>query len=184
MIDAPALWRAVFGNDHPVVVEIGPGRGEFLVAYARTHPDQNILGIERSPARTAEIQRRLAAAELANARVLTGDAICVLALLPDGWVAAYHILFPDPWWKRRHQRRRLFTGTLVSLARRTLEPGGTIELVTDVAEYFTRARQLLDADPELEPVSTGGTGAIHTSFARKAERRGAPLYRCVYRRRR
>jgi len=178
-----AFWRTIFDNDQPAVIEIGPGRGEFLITYARTHHMYNILGIERSRARAAALERQLAAGDLQNTRVLAGDALCVLSLLPDDCVTAYHIQFPDPWWKRRHHRRRVFTTALVGLMCRTLRSGGTIELVTDVREYFERTQQILDATRELEPLEADVTNLVRTAFARKAERRGAALYRSVHRRR-
>ncbi len=180
---AAALWLTVFGNLHPVAIEIGPGRGEFLLAQARAHPERNLFGIERSAARASAIERRLEAARLPNARIVNGDATCIMGLLPDACVATYYVQFPDPWWKRRHHRRRLFTAAWVATLRRTLEPGGTIELVTDVAEYFTLARGFLDRDPGFELIATGLTTDACTSFARKAVNRGAALYRSVHRRR-
>ena len=176
------MWEAVFDNAHPVAIEVGPGRGDFLMAHARTHPAQNILGIERSPNRARAIQERLDAVRLRNARVLNADAPCVVTALPGLCVAAYHIQFPDPWWKRRHHRRRLFTAQFVGSLRRTLVPGGTIELVTDVADYWALAQHLLDAEPGHERITAGETSDVVTTFARKAERRGVPLYRSTHRR--
>ncbi len=120
---------------------------------------------------------------LRNARVVNGDATCVLDLLPDACVAGYFVQFPDPWWKRRHHRRRVWTGPFVALLRGTLMPGGTIELITDVPDYFALAQKLLDADPELERVTAGPYEGAATAFARKARARGATIHRSVHRRR-
>ena len=125
----------------------------------------------------------LAARGLGNARVIAGDAPCLIAALPEACVAAFYVLFPDPWWKRRHHKRRLWTPPFVAVLRRALVRGGTIELVTDVGDYFAVAQQHLNADAELEVVTIGHPAALETSFARKALRRGAPLYRSVHRRR-
>jgi len=181
--EGPALWTAIFGNTHPVSVEIGSGRGEFLIASAAQNPHENFLGIERSARRVREVAVRLAAQGLANARILGADATCVIRLIPGTCVAAYYILFPDPWWKRRHQRRRLMTAPFVAELRRTLVPDGTIHLVTDVGDYFGLAQRQLNADPALEPVEYPDTPRASTSFARKAAARGGRLYASVHRRR-
>lgn len=175
-------WRAIFGDDHPVALEIGPGRGDFLIASARDEPGWNFFAIERSAARAVALRRRIEACSTRNARVLHADATCVLELLPEACVARYHVQFPDPWWKKRHARRRIWTPSFVALLRRTLRPGGTVELVTDVADYFAFAQELLDADTGLQRVSAGTASSASTSFARKALNRGATLYRSEHRR--
>lgn len=174
------LWREIFADDRPVTIEIGPGRGEFLLAAAVAAPERNFFAIERSPTRAAALERRVHVLGLANARVVSADAACVLQLLPDACVAQHVIQFPDPWWKRRHRRRRLWTPSFVALLCRTLSAGGSIELVTDVAEYFDAAQRQLDAEPELVPVSAGPADVATTTFARKARARGALVYRSVH----
>jgi tRNA (guanine-N7-)-methyltransferase len=177
------LWCEIFGNDRAVEVEIGPGRGEFLLATAEAHPERNYFAIERSHSQTRLLAARLAAAGLINARVLQGDAACIVRLLPDACVSAFHVLFPDPWWKRRHHRRRFWTAGVVTHLRRALVMGGTIELVTDVEDSFRQAQRLLDADPGLDRLCAGETrdGPL-TTFARKAALRRATIHRSVHRR--
>jgi tRNA (guanine-N7-)-methyltransferase len=177
------LWQGIFGNGRPVAVEIGPGRGDFLVASARSEPESNFFAIERSGSRALRLRQRVDARGLGNVRVLQADATCVLELLPDACVERYHVQFPDPWWKKRHARRRLWTPAFVSLLRRTLRPGGSIELVTDVGDYFAFAQTLLDAQAGLQRESAGPTEIAATSFARKALARGDTLYRSEHRRR-
>lgn len=176
-------WQRIFTNDRPVVVEIGPGRGEFLVASARRDPARNFYAIERSASRTREIAARVARSGVDNARVIAGDAACLIERFPAGSVSAFHVLFPDPWWKRRHFKRRLWTPPFVAALALALARHGTVELVTDVGEYFALAREHLDAEPRLEPVLVGEAEALETSFARKARQRGATLHRSVHRRR-
>jgi tRNA (guanine-N7-)-methyltransferase len=175
-------WAQNFANDRPVAVEIGPGRGEFLLASAGRDPARNYYAIERSASRARAITAKLAGRGLANARVVSGDAACLIEALPEACVAAFHVLFPDPWWKRRHHKRRLWTPPFVAALRRALVTGGTIELITDVGDYFAVAQQHLNTDPELEVVTVGHPAAVETSFARKAARRGATIYRSVHRR--
>lgn len=182
-IPSSSFWITIFGNDRPVAIEIGPGRGEFLVAAAQSNSRWNYYAIERSHSQTRAIQQKLSTLGLANARVIHADAGCAIGLVPDACVAAYYIQFPDPWWKRRHHRRRLWTPTFVAELRRTLTPGGTIELVTDVPDYFAQAQGFLNSDPGLEVVSTGPASGPSTSFARKACMRGAATYASIHRRR-
>jgi tRNA (guanine-N7-)-methyltransferase len=175
-------WRQIFGNDRPVAVEIGPGRGEFLLASARETPARNFYAIERSAARARTITEKLARSRVENARVISGDAVRVIGLLPASCVAAFHIQFPDPWWKRRHHKRRLWTPHFVAALRRVLVLDGTVELITDVGDSFALAQSCLSADPGLEVVTMGHPTELHTSFARKAAARGATIYRSVHRR--
>jgi tRNA (guanine-N7-)-methyltransferase len=179
----PDCWQQIFANDRPVAVEIGPGRGEFLLSSARAAPARNFFAIEHSASRTREIAAKLDLEQIANARVLCGDAVCLVELFPEASVAAFHVLFPDPWWKRRHHKRRLWTPRFVAALRRALAAGGTIELITDVGDYFALAQSLLSADPGLEVVAVGHPPEVQTSFARKAVRRGDRLYRSLHRRR-
>lgn len=177
------FWKEIFGNDFPVTVEIGPGKGESLIRLARTNRQRSFFAIERSYALARSIENRLRELDLRNARVMAGDAACILALLPEACVDRYLVQFPDPWWKRRHWRRRLWTPSFVAQIRRTLVSDGEVELVTDVDEYFDLAQSQLDADAGLELVARAISADVSTDFARKAARRGATIQRSVHRRR-
>jgi tRNA (guanine-N7-)-methyltransferase len=176
-------WRQIFANDRPVAVEIGPGRGEFLISNALAEPQRNFFAIEHSSSRTREIAARLERQQIANARVVCGDAVCLIELFPERSVTAFFVLFPDPWWKRRHHKRRLWTPRFVAALRRALVSGGTIEMMTDVADYFAVAQRCLAGDAELELVAVDEPTAVPTSFARKAIARGDPLRRSIHLRR-
>lgn len=176
-------WRQIFDNERAVAVEIGPGRGEFLLASAQAAPARNFFAIEHSFSRTREISAKLVRDRVVNARVISGDAVCLVELFPAASISAFHVLFPDPWWKRRHQKRRLWTPRFVGALRRALLEGGTIELITDVPDYFALAQEALSADAGLELVTVGHPSAVQTSFARKAIARGDRLYRSMHRRR-
>jgi tRNA (guanine-N7-)-methyltransferase len=140
------FWLGVFGNDRPVEVEIGPGRGDVLVAFAAAHPDTNYLAIEHARGAADRLAAALAGRELANVRVVAGDARCIVReLVPTASVAAYHAYFPDPWPKRRHWRRRLFNAGFTDELRRTLAPGGRVHVATDVAALFDDMCAALDA---------------------------------------
>ena len=176
-------WLQLFGNDHPVAVEIGPGRGEFLLDSACGDAQRNFFAIEHSHAQARGIAAKLAEHGTANARVICGDAVCLIELFPARSVAVFHVQFPDPWWKRRHQRRRLWTPRFAAALCRALVAGGTIELTTDVPDYFALAQRYLSAEPGLELVSARHSTALQSSFARKAVRRGVVILHSVHRRR-
>jgi len=127
------VWRVVFGDDRPVEVEIGPGRGDVLLAFAAARPAANFFAIERTVGAAEAIMTRARIRGLTNVRVVAGDARCVVGrLVPDDSVAAYHIYFPDPWPKRRHGRRRLATEDFARDVARTLVPGGVVHLASDL----------------------------------------------------
>jgi tRNA (guanine-N7-)-methyltransferase len=171
------LWRSVFGNDRPVEVEIGPGTGTFLLAAAARWPRTNFYGIEHSRSRAARLCTAIETRALSNARVLHADAACIVStMLPAESVAAFHIYFPDPWWKRRHHRRRLITPALAAALSHTLAPGGRLYLATDVNEVFTLALHTLEAIATLArrtDLSSPRPGI--TAFERKGLARGARI---------
>jgi tRNA (guanine-N7-)-methyltransferase len=138
------LWRSVFGNPRPVEIEIGPGRGDVLVAFAQAYPGVNFFGIESQPWYAERAQARADGLGLTNARAIAADARCVLRhLVPDGSVQAYHAYFPDPWPKKRHTKRRLFAPGVATDMQRTLVAGGVVYLATDLADVFAAMRTAL-----------------------------------------
>lgn len=176
------LWRAVFGNHQPVEVEIGPGTGTFLLTAAERNPHINFFGMEHSHSRAAHLATAIAARRLGNAQAIVADGACVVAtLIPPESVAAYHIYFPDPWWKRRHHRRRLFTPAFGAALFRTLAPGGRIHVATDVDDVFTLALRTLTAcdglarHPDWPSPRTGCT-----VFERKGLARGATTHEATF----
>ena len=129
-------WPAIFGSSAPVHVEIGPGKGEFLLELAGQQPDNNFVGIEIRRKRVAKIAGKLAQAGITNVRLILGNAKTVLdSFLTPASVAGFFIHFPDPWPKRRHQQRRLFDNQFINNLRRLLPPGGKVYITTDVADY-------------------------------------------------
>jgi len=180
---APAgLWRFIFGNDNPVEIEIGPGTGTFVLANAAVRPQTNFLALENSRSRTLHLQQLAAERALPNLRILLADAACVVGrLIPPESVAAYHVYFPDPWWKRRHHRRRLFGSGFVLALARTLAPGGFLHVATDVEDAFARIVQSLQEsgcfrrDPSRRPPRN-----TQTSFERKALLRGVSVREATF----
>ena len=145
-------WPAIFeGRPRPLVVEIGFGRGEFLMDLAEREPEQPLVGIEYSAKRTLKMARRLARTELRNVRLLEAPAEAVLRdALSDGCVGRFWINFPDSWPKKRHWRRRLLQPAVVALLARRLTPGGELEIATDHPGYAEWIDGVLRAAPGLQ----------------------------------
>lgn len=175
-------WRSVFGNDRPVEIEIGPGTGEVLFAFAQRYPQRNFFAIEHLVGRAAALDERARAAGLANVRVVGADARCVLrTLVAPGTVTAIHVYFPDPWPKNGHRGRRLFGGDAGALMRRVLASDGVVHVLTDlpallrdVSAHLTRKglRAVEGArPPEGRPTTRfernyGAAGIHYARFAR------------------
>ncbi len=130
-----ALFRA-FVCKEPLEVEIGFGRPHYLCDLAAARPEHHILGFEIRRRWCRDASRRASREGMVNLRVIEGDARAYLSkLLLKASVAAYHILFPDPWWKKRHHKRRLITPDFLALLHETLVPGGSVTIRTDVPAY-------------------------------------------------
>ncbi len=139
----PLDLHALFGNTHPVELDIGCGTGRFLVQRAETTPELNLLGIERLLGRIRRVAAKAAARGLQNVRLLRVEAGYALAhMLPDASITTITIAFPDPWPKRRHHRRRLLQPETVASLHRVLVPGGRLYFATDHQDYFESARRL------------------------------------------
>jgi len=180
-------WAALFGNDRPVELEIGSGKGLFLANAAKANPGRNFLGIEISRKYARLAAERLVKQGIANAKVWIGDVREVLARrVPDRSLRAVHVYFPDPWWKKRHKKRRVFTETLVAEIQRTLQPGGELHIASDVEEYFMMIRELIAASPPFreQPVPAANDPKHEldylTNFERKYRKEGRPIYRAIY----
>jgi tRNA (guanine-N7-)-methyltransferase len=175
---ASGFWVAIFGNGAPVEIEIGSGDGVFLAARATAFPSTNLLGIERSPSTAKRLAERMATRHLPNVRTLQADARCLVAsAVPAASVAAYHVYFPDPWPKRAHAGRRIFTAPLVADLARTLVPNGRLFVATDVAAYAAIAhRQITATDAFQEAASDASHPGLATSFARKYRAGGRALH--------
>jgi len=176
---------ALFGNTHPVEVEIGIGKGRFLLAQAETRPEVNFLGIEWSVKYLRVARERAERRDLANVRLYRADARHVLAdLLPDGSVARVHVYCPDPWPKKRHHKRRLFTPSTAAHLGRVLAAEGYLHLSTDVREYFDEILAILPAHAGLveaaDPLFPIGVEEGRTSYEVKYLALSRTIHRASY----
>jgi tRNA (guanine-N7-)-methyltransferase len=175
-------WPSIFGNEQPVEIEVGCGKGLFLLTAAQERPDVNFLGIEIERKYQLFTANRLAKRQLGQVRVLCADARRFLRdYVAAGSVQAVHVYFPDPWWKTRHHKRRVFTEEFATACTRVLRPGGRVEVMSDVAEYFAAITELVGRQTALRPVPPLATGATYrTNFERKYRQAGKPIYAASY----
>jgi tRNA (guanine-N7-)-methyltransferase len=186
-LERPLDWPALFGHDGPVEIEVGSGKGLFLATAATERPGHQFLGIELSKKYAKLAAERAVKHGLGNIKVWPGDARIVLArLVPESSVKAVHVYFPDPWWKKRHKKRRVFNEGLVAAIVRGLEPSGELHVATDVEEYFGVIQTLIAAEPSLTeapaPVAREPEHNLDylTNFERKFRIEGRPIFRARY----
>lgn len=182
-------WTKLFGNANPVELDVGCGRGMFLFNASTTQPERNFLGIELDFTEGRRGAKRLVKRNQPNARVIGGDANYLLdRIIRPASVSAVQVYFPDPWWKRKHRRRRLFTDLFADRVARVLAPAGMLHVWTDVADYFEIVQALLKHHPlfiEL-PAPSERPPEHHldyqTSFERTRRQAGLPIHRGLWQR--
>ncbi len=193
---APMDWEAFFGNTHPVEIEIGFGKGRFLLEASKRYPKVNYIGVERAQKYVELTRERFekyirhfgidrASGTFSNVRLAWTDANYFLTrYVPAASVQAYHIYFPDPWPKKRQRKRRIFRNQdfLSALIHTLNSDGGRLYIVTDYAAYFQEIRERLadlsvlhSIDADLKPDRD-----IATNFETKYILEGRPIYRAVY----
>jgi tRNA (guanine-N7-)-methyltransferase len=188
---APLDPAALFGNDRPVVLEVGFGNGESLAEMAERDPERNWLGIEVHRPGVGHLLLEIERRGLTNLRVMRHDAVEVLrAGIEPGALEAVQLFFPDPWPKKRHHKRRILSRELVDLLARVIRSGGIFHAATDWAPYAEQMLDVLDGASDLFE-NTAGTGAYAprpavrplTKFEQRGERLGHPVADLIYRRR-
>jgi tRNA (guanine-N7-)-methyltransferase len=185
----PFSPQRLFQRSAPLEIEVGSGKGLFVDNASAAHPERDYLGIERARKYARYAAARLARHARANAKLLCADALRVFAeLIPDGAVSAVHIYFPDPWWKKRHKKRRVMVASFVADIERALVPGGALHFWTDVEEYFQTSLELLSTATTLTgPLPVAEQVAEHhldyrTHFERRTRLHEQPVYRAEFRR--
>ncbi len=190
--DLPLPFRAeeLFGRSAPLEIEVGSGKGLFMRTAAVARPDTDFLGIEISRKYAHFSAATIVKRDIKNAVMIAGDALRVFdEFIPDNSLAAVHVYFPDPWWKKRHRRRRVMLEPLARDIERTLLPDGRLHFWTDVEEYFQTSLDLLSRVTGLEgPIKVPEQEAEHhmdyrTHFERRTRLNDEPVYRAEYRKR-
>jgi tRNA (guanine-N7-)-methyltransferase len=182
-------FAQVFGRCAPVHIEIGSGKGAFLVTQAQAQPEVNFLGIEWASKYYRYTVDRIGRRGLTNIRMLRADApIFLRDFVPPESVDCFHIYFPDPWPKKRHHKRRLMQNPNLEVILDRLKPGGEIRLATDHEEYFQQMQDVTNAyrtklEPiEFEPPAGARAGEITgTNYERKYVVEGRPIYKAAFR---
>lgn len=187
--ELPQPWNpaALFGREAPLEVEVGSGKGLFLQNAALNLPEHNFLGIEVAQKYARFTAARLAKLGLENAIAVHGDGLRVFReMIPDCSLHAVHVYFPDPWWKKRHHKRRVFNEDFVTDVYRTLIDGGRLHFWTDVIEYFDAALELIASTtpfhdpldvPEKQPEHTLD---FRTHFERRTRLHQQPVFRSEF----
>jgi tRNA (guanine-N7-)-methyltransferase len=186
----PVVFGEFFGNTHPVEMEIGCGKGKFLVARSIANPGINFLGIDRVSKFMNIGKTRAQKRALPNIRFIRAEARAFLTgAIAPGSVSVFHVYFPDPWPKRRHRVRRVFTAELLTLLHARLMPGGLVEIATDDQDYFEAMKKTIAATKELWENVREATnerifdGMNKTSYEIKWAAEGRSLYYAELRKR-
>lgn len=183
-------WETLFGNAHPVEVEIGMGKGGFLLNRSKVHPNVNFFGIEWANEFYKYAVDRMQRWGRPNVRIVRTDANHFIKVLcPRDSISILHVYHPDPWPKKRHHKRRLIQPAFVEAAVACLIPGGRISVQTDHAEYFEQIRTVLPAHPAVAEVPFDDPrvgvegGRVRTNFENKYIEEGRTIYQIAVERR-
>jgi tRNA (guanine-N7-)-methyltransferase len=186
---APLNLDTLFGRHAPRSVEIGFGNGENLAKMAAAHPERDYLGIEVHRPGVGRLLLALEEGQLTNVRLICHDAVEVLAQqIPEQSLDEVIILFPDPWPKKRHHKRRLVQSAFIELVTDRLPAGGRIRMATDWQPYAEEMLATLQANPRLQNLAADGTyiprpaDRIVTRFEKRGERLGHDVWDLAFRR--
>jgi tRNA (guanine-N7-)-methyltransferase len=182
-ITEPLPIDTIFAPGAPLEVDVGAGKGRFLLARASANPDVSYLAIERMLGRVRKIDSKLTRHGLANVRIIRLEAFYALQfLLPPQRIRTVYIHFPDPWPKRRHHKRRLFSPEFLDMLHDRLEPGGTVQIATDHLDYFEAIRQAFARDARYRDVAPiPRRPEEQTDFELIFRGHGQPIGECAYR---
>lgn len=187
--DEPLDFTALFGNDHPVIMEIGFGNGAATWRMASERPDENFLGVEVHRPGVGHLLLKIEEHGLENVRIACEDAVELLRRrVTDHSLDGVRIYFPDPWHKKRHHKRRLVQKPFVELLARRMKAGGILHIATDWAPYAEQMVEVLGASPDFDNRSPTGDFCPRpdwrppTKYERRGERLGHEVFDLVYRR--
>lgn len=176
-------WRECFGNDAPIRVEVGSGKGQFIVGMAQQNPDVNYIGIEMQTSVAVMALDKMLEAGVKNVKLLNTDGGNITDYFAPGEVDLVYLNFSDPWPKSRHEKRRLTSAPFLEGYRQVLKPGGAIHFKTDnmgLFEYslasFSQFGMILDR-VWLDLHHSDFEGNVMTEYEERFSAKGQPIYR-------
>ena len=189
LFDGPLDPQAVFGRTAPLVLEIGFGMGDSLLAMAEAEPDKDFIGIEVHPPGVGRLINNAGKAGLKNLRAYMADAVDVLNdCIADGLLDRFQLYFPDPWHKKKHHKRRIVQPEFLQLICAKLKSGGLLHMATDWENYAEHMLEVLEAEPALENIAGRNQYSPRpefrpeTKFERRGQRLGHGVWDLLYRR--
>lgn len=179
-------WKEVFGNDNPIEIEIGMGKGRFIMELAALHPEINYVGIERYPSVLLRGLQKRAELELDNIYFMCVDAKNLAEIYAPGEVEKIYLNFSDPWPKDRHEKRRLTSEDFLAVYNQILRPDGVLEFKTDNKGLFDYSLEaipaagwkIVDYTYDLHH-SEMGAGNVMTEYEEKFSSKGNPIYKLI-----
>jgi tRNA (guanine-N7-)-methyltransferase len=187
-LSTPLSAESLFGRTAPLQIEVGSGKGLFLAHATASLPAHDFLGIEMAAKYARFAAARLAGCACTNGKVVHGDGVRIFHdRLADQSVEAVHVYFPDPWWKRRHRRRRVMHAAFLRDVERILRIDGALHFWTDVAEYYETTLRLIRQTTRLNGPVIPDERPIehdldyHTHFERRMRLNNLPVYRSEFR---
>ena len=183
--------NSVFGRDAPVIFEIGFGMGETTARIAQTRPGDNFFACEVHEPGVGALLKRMGDEHIDNIRIVSHDAVEVLEhMIPKDRLAGVHIYFPDPWHKKKHNKRRLIQSAFIAKLVQHIAPGGYLHCATDWEPYAEQMLEVLLAEPQLANESQREDGYSDkpsyrplTKFENRGLRLGHGVWDLVFRRR-
>ena len=185
-LDGMLDFEALFGRQAPVELEIGSGKGTFLVEQAKAYPETNFFGVEWANKYYRYAVDRMERWGLFNVRMTRTDAADFIRNhVPEASVRMFHLYYPDPWPKKRHHKRRFFQDNNLRQIHRILQPGGKLNIATDHADYYQQMTDVADTAveaglfeqvPFTRPVGAREGEWVGTNYERKYRKEGRPTY--------
>lgn len=179
-------WKEVFGNERPIEIEVGMGKGRFIMELASLHPDINYVGIERYPSVLLRGLQKREGLELDNIYFMCVDAKKLSEIFEPGEVQKIYLNFSDPWPKDRHAKRRLTSEEFMEVYDKILKPEGVVEFKTDNKGLFEYSLEAIPRDVwEIKEFtydlhhSDMGVGNIMTEYEEKFSSKGNPIYKLI-----
>ncbi|MDT8859347.1 tRNA (guanosine(46)-N7)-methyltransferase TrmB [Alkalihalobacillus sp. MEB130] len=177
-------WKAVFGNDNPIHVEVGTGKGQFLIGMSKLHPNVNFIGIEKYDSVLVRALEQAKEEERPNLKFLNEDVEDILTFFEKAEIERIFINFTDPWPKNRHEKRRLTYKGFLDMYKQILVKNGEIHFKTDNQGLFEYSLESFSGygmtlhHVSLDLHRSGMEGNVMTEYEQKFSRKGMRIYRC------